>query len=1020
VSRTIQTLLLYLRGRVDVPAGTTDTELLERFAHDGDGAAFAALVERHGPMVLGVCKRVLQDVHDAEDAFQAAFLVLAKKARTLGRGDPVGAWLYGVAWRTAVHARADRTRRRMLERKAKLMPLSDTTPAIIWEDLRPVLDEEVQRLAAKYRDPVVLCYLERKTYAEAAREIGCTKGTLATRLAKARRILTRRLDERGLSLPAAGLAALLAENAQATLPPALVHSTVEAATTSVAKPAVAELTSQALTTMSASKLKLLSTVLAAGFLLAIGVGLAFRPVAGEPANPGGSPPPSKTSVAADLPWGEPDAGVQVRIRPRKARWVVGETVTFDVDVRNRGNEARQVYPPVCLWPLWEVEVNGTWHGRKSDLGPGVIEESLPKHLLETTKIKPLEAGAEVKDWGVLLLDGVWLRGVRGDKRIRSEEPEKGLVLPVGKHKIRVAYHHRNGFCPVSNAVEVEVVARDGKDNRGWIQVRTEAEKKTFAYRPDGTGRREVPNAVAAGAIASPDGGSILYVVTDNNQSAVYVADADGKNSRPLSPAGLVASGPTWSLDGKQVAFVGTIGGLPQIHVMDRDGKNVRRVTEADSAPHGAELPKFGAGDRLAYLVFGERVGKRQPADLVIGEGKQAKAIVKGNVITVYAWAHDGTAVAYSRPGEIVFYDVVTGKEQVVALNRIDERLAGHAAMHLCWSPDCRGVACTLVFWGDLRAEISSNGGQTQNKSFGDGEVFVIPRAGNAAWFPTGGRVRDLEWILNRPELTGPLPGPIAPEKGMAIGTWSEPVEGLRGRLLVGQGRDLPGQKARETLVYVELENVAHTHSGERALYFDPGALRCNLTNAEGKAVPEYPFGGSGARGGPSPGWVTIPFDALIRLRANPSGYGSSDGLHIALSNAHFLIKTGDTGEYGLTGTLTIAPPDGNGRVDAWAGTLKLAPVKLRAPARVRPALTDAESGITVAVQDDGRTIVARNRDGTTLWEADVIKTANMKFVGAIVVRDLQLKNRKLKAVFGIHSFADFDLTTGKFLGAGSD
>jgi hypothetical protein len=231
---------------------------------------------------------------------------------------------------------------------------------------------------------------------------------------------------------------------------------------------------------------------------------------------------------------------------------------------------------------------------------------------------------------------------------------------------------------------------------------------------------------------------------------------------------------------------------------------------------------------------------------------------------------------------------------------------------------------------------------------------------------------------------------------------------------------LPDLKARETLLYVELEDVADTHAGERAVYFDSEALRCKLAHADGKVVPEHPSGGSGGRGGLPPGWVTLPYDSLMRLRANPSGYGSPDGLHIALPNAHYLIKTGDPGEYHLSGTLTLTPPAGHGRARAWAGTLKLPPVKVKAPAPARPSVTDAASGITVTVQEDGRTIVARGRDRKMVWEADVIKTANIPLVGQPIVRALHLKDGKVTAIYGTHSFADYDVATGKFLGAGSD
>jgi len=255
---------------------------------------------------------------------------------------------------------------------------------------------------------------------------------------------------------------------------------------------------------------------------------------------------------------------------------------------------------------------------------------------------------------------------------------------------------------------------------------------------------------------------------------------------------------------------------------------------------------------------------------------------------------------------------------------------------------------------------------------------------------------------------------------MAAGDWSEPVDGIRGRLLlVRGGPNLPDLKSWVALVYVELESV--TNSGARAMYFDPAALQCKLTTADGAAAaPESPFGGFGGRGGLPAGWVTMPYDSLMRLRANPSGYGSPDGLYISLASGHHLLKTGDAGEYHLSGTLTVSPPAGHGRGDAWTGVLKLPPVKLGAPAPARPSVTDAESGTTVAVREDGRTIVARGKDLEVVWEHDVIKTADIPFVGAPVVRDLRLKDGKLTAVFGRHSYADFELAAGKFLGAGSD
>ena len=145
-----------------------DRRLLERFVATGDAAAFAALVQRHGPMVMGVCRRLLHDAHEAEDAFQATFLVLVYKARSVGRPELLGPWLHGVAYRTAARAR-QAARRRTREREAVAMPDADPTVEVVWRELRQVLDEELDRLAPKYRAALVLFYLEGKTTEEVAR-----------------------------------------------------------------------------------------------------------------------------------------------------------------------------------------------------------------------------------------------------------------------------------------------------------------------------------------------------------------------------------------------------------------------------------------------------------------------------------------------------------------------------------------------------------------------------------------------------------------------------------------------------------------------------------------------------------------------------------------------------------------------------------------------------------------------------------------------------------------------------------
>src|SRR5262245_47628817 len=200
-------VLRYIRQVRGSPAlvEVSDAQLLEQFTRQGDEAAFTALVERHGPMVLGVCRRILRHAHDADDAFQATFLLLARKARSLSRPDLLARWLYGVAYRTALKARGVAVRRRQRQRPLEDVAAHDDD-APVWRDLRPVLDDAIGGLPLRYRVPVILCYLEGLTNAQAARQIGWPVGHVAARLARARDRLRTRLTRRGLA-PAAGMLA---------------------------------------------------------------------------------------------------------------------------------------------------------------------------------------------------------------------------------------------------------------------------------------------------------------------------------------------------------------------------------------------------------------------------------------------------------------------------------------------------------------------------------------------------------------------------------------------------------------------------------------------------------------------------------------------------------------------------------------------------------------------------------------------------------------------------------------------
>jgi RNA polymerase sigma factor (sigma-70 family) len=264
-------------------AGLTDGQLLERFATHRDEAgeiAFASLLDRHGPMVLRVCGGLLRDPNDAEDAFQATFLVLARKARSLWVRDTIGPWLHGVAYRIATRALSDRARRRRHERKAAGLAATAIGPAEA-DDLAPVLHAEIGRLPEPFRAAIVLCYLEGLTHDQAAHRLGWPVGTVRSRLARGRDRLRSRLDELGVAPAVAPLMPASAGRAGATIRPSLAVATVRAAirtttTTGMAAagtgPAVVALTKGVLRTMMLkTMLKVAATVVAVG-LLATGAG----------------------------------------------------------------------------------------------------------------------------------------------------------------------------------------------------------------------------------------------------------------------------------------------------------------------------------------------------------------------------------------------------------------------------------------------------------------------------------------------------------------------------------------------------------------------------------------------------------------------------------------------------------------------------------------------------------------------------------------------------------------------------
>ncbi len=281
---SLDSLLYYLRRLGPDKSDTaedSDTHLLRRFATQNDEAAFAALVRRHGAMVWSVCSRLLPQAADAEDAFQAAFLILVRKAHTLRKPDLLGPWLYGVARRVADKVRRAADRRRARERTLIDPPVCEPTSDVVWRDLRPLLDEEVGRLPEKYRVPFVLCCLEGMTNEEAANRLRCPMGTVLSRLSRARERLRGRLVRRGVDLTGATLATAVAAHATSAAPPAVVAETVRMGLTYAAGPAaqagpVVVLAEGVLHSMFTTKVKMAVIVLLALGVLSSGVGMFAR------------------------------------------------------------------------------------------------------------------------------------------------------------------------------------------------------------------------------------------------------------------------------------------------------------------------------------------------------------------------------------------------------------------------------------------------------------------------------------------------------------------------------------------------------------------------------------------------------------------------------------------------------------------------------------------------------------------------------------------------------------------------
>ncbi|MFL5341774.1 MAG: sigma-70 family RNA polymerase sigma factor [Gemmataceae bacterium] len=331
------------------PDGRGDGELVGEFVARRTEAAFAELLRRHGPTVFGVCRRMLGHTQDAEDAFQAVFLVLARRADRVRPPGQVGNWLYGVAVRTALKSRTAAARRQQRQLASARSEAVEDAPD--GRDLRGVLDEELARLAPKYRSVIVLCDLNGQSRSAAAQHLGWPEGTVAARLAKARRLLGTRLARRGVTLAAGGLTISLGADVTAAVPLALAADTLAHATGVAAVPPTIEtLAETVMRTMTWAKFRLPAVLLLAATLTAAAV-FAAGPKAKPPTPPN---PPGRPAEVKPMTW-------TLRSTLDQDGWLAG-SVAYSPDgnllvVGGTDNHV-QAYDAAKLTPAWDYQEPG--------------------------------------------------------------------------------------------------------------------------------------------------------------------------------------------------------------------------------------------------------------------------------------------------------------------------------------------------------------------------------------------------------------------------------------------------------------------------------------------------------------------------------------------------------------------------------------------------------------------------------------------------------------------------------------
>jgi RNA polymerase sigma factor (sigma-70 family) len=670
--RSVTAVVHFLHNFAGPCADGEGAELLRRFAAEGDGAAFAAVVQTHGALVLSVCRRVLGNSHDAEDAFQATFLVLARKAAAGFRPRTLANWLHGVAYRTALRARTEAGRRRAREGRAARPLASEPATDAAWADVRLVLDEEIHGLPEKYRRPFVLCYLQGRTNEEAARDLGCPKGTVLSRLATAREWLRERLTRRGVTLSLGALAALVARDLQAAAgSQALASATARAgdgAFPGPAPPEVEALAAGALRAAAGAKLKTAAAVLLLTGLLALGGARSAHHGAqdeaqGPQANASPQPEPSREKPRTG---GVPEPERNVDPLPVGAVKRLG----WRIALKNQNHDRS---------PLAAFSPDGKLFAAADGPGVALWEVAGGKLLRRLRNPSPSLHTLGFGPGGTLLCLGhgsvhVW--NVATGKLLRSfKVPESwdsaafspdGRLLAAcsrvwdvaaGKQLWQIEGRYRD----VSFSADGRWLLVSGIDQEGGVKGKWVGRLRVHAAATGKLLREHARTGEAFQfAVLSPDGKTVAaegYTAPGGPRNRHFMRLLDletGKELHRFPESDWPQIKPSFSRDGKYVTFVSADAPSQLWEVAT--GKPVRRLVTAQGL--GFCTGVFAPGGKL--FAGATRAGQVHFWDLTGGPDRYLTPGHLGAVGAV-AFLPDGKSLVSGCGGEMLWWDVQTGK-----------------------------------------------------------------------------------------------------------------------------------------------------------------------------------------------------------------------------------------------------------------------------------------------------------------------------------------------------------------------